>query len=241
MSAPASLAAWATAIALPMFWRPSVRSTKRLAWPGGAVASPSCRACASWCRARRRAPAAARASRSGAAAGPPPPPRRTRSRPPGPPAASPATDWAAKRYALSRAARLTLSDTSSRNMTFRRSTQRGIVGLVSDEEQHREERAAQAERPAIAEGPRQPEPATGLAPPVEEPLDREQEQGQHDEERPQLALDRHRRRLGPRPFHEGRHRLRGQIRLVGVHQVHRDLGLAAARSRPCRRPPRRCR
>ena len=59
-------------------------------------------------------------------------------------------------------------------------------------------RAAQAERPPVAQATGQPEPATGLAPPVEEPLEREQDQGQHDEERPELTLDQHRRRLGPR-------------------------------------------
>src|SRR5947199_209539 len=41
MSAPASLAAWAPASALPAFWRPSVSMTMRLAWPGVTVASAS--------------------------------------------------------------------------------------------------------------------------------------------------------------------------------------------------------
>ena len=128
--------------------------------------------------------------------------------------ASPATDCAAKRYAFSRAARLTLSDMSSRNTTLSRSTQRGIVGLNSATTQHDHQRASQAERPAIPMPVGQREAPARLAAPVEDALEREQDQREQDEERPELALDRDRRRLRPRALDEGGERPRRQVRLL---------------------------
>ncbi len=228
MSAPASLAACATARALPWFCRPSVSSTNRLAWPGGAVASPSWSA---WARFVPRPPtwawgrsslAVARSGWSTIASSP------NTTTPAWSPGCMLATDWAANRYALSRAARLTLSDMSMQEGHVEPVGPARDRRLGQREEQHREQRAAQAEGPAVAQPAGQPEAPAGLPAPVEEALQREEQQGQGHEEGPELAHDQHRRRLRPRALHEGGQRLRGQVRLVAVHQVHRHARLAAA-------------
>ena len=73
----------------------------------------------------------------------------------------------------------------------------------------------------------QREPAARLAAPVEHPFDGEQDQGEQDEERPQLPLDGDRRRLRPRPLDEGGERPRRQVGLLGAHEVDGHARLSA--------------
>ena len=94
------------------------------------------------------------------------------------------------------------------------------------EDEQRDERAAERERPAIARAPGRPQPAGALPPPVEQRLEREQQRREEDEEGPELALDRYRRRGHRARRGPGRQGLRREVRLVGVHQVDGDLELA---------------
>src|SRR2546422_2529325 len=90
------------------------------------------------------------------------------------------------------------------------------------------QRAAQRQRPAVARTGRRAQPSRALPPPVEQSLAGEEHDRQDDEERPQLALNRHRGGDGTVRARR-RQRVGHQIRLVGVGQIHRHPSLAARR------------
>src|SRR4029453_14574302 len=92
------------------------------------------------------------------------------------PGCSDCVAWAAKRKAFSRAARLTLSDTSKRKRTLSRSTQRGTGGPPRPPPPPLRERPPHPQPPAPAGGKGHPDPPAGLPPPVEEALQREHRQ-----------------------------------------------------------------
>lgn len=97
------------------------------------------------------------------------------------------------------------------------------------DQQHHHQRAAHGESPSIGGDRGHAQPAGGLAPPVEQAFERQQHGGDQDEQRPQLALDRHRRRGGARRRRRRRQRMRRHVRLVAVAQVHRQLHVPARR------------
>ena len=87
------------------------------------------------------------------------------------------------------------------------------------EREQEHEAAAQRQRPPVPCSGRQHRAAAGLSAPVEQPFQGEQQDRQHDEERPEVALHRLRRgRLGAGTARR-RQRAGRQVRLVGVHQV----------------------